>query len=296
MSASPHLWIDWKLAGRRMRRETAARFVVYLLLAFCFLLLLFSGGTNRFLSAQWTVTAVLRPGVADQEGEGIARKVADLPPAISAVYRSPEQAWEEFSARYPGLGSLRSAGENPLPGYVEIRLRHDRLSQAGMDEIESALRPLPHVERLLSGGDAMPRLLRAKRWVNAILWGGLGFLCAVFFLHFVLQERSRAAALAPDFAFLEERGMQAGRIAAGRAAGAALTAAALSVVAAGAAAAALYLLSTRFQVVRLVVGSAEEFLDPRYALPLAVFVILSAALPAAASLAGWRAAASAGRG
>jgi hypothetical protein len=292
MSGSSLAWIDWRLAGRSMRREAAARFAAFFVLALCFLVLLFSGGTNRFLSTQWTVTAVLRAGVADEEGEGIAGKVSGLAPVRSAAYRTPEEAWEEFSTRYPGLGSLRAAGENPLPGYVEIRLRHDRLSQAGIDEVESALEPLPQVERLLSGGDAMPRLLRMKRWANAILWGGLGFLCALFLLQFLLQERGKAAALAPDFAFLEERGVPGRRIAASRAAGTAATAALLSVTATGAAAVALHLLSIRFGAVRAAVGSAEEFVDHGYLLPLALFLFLSAALPGAASLAGWRAAAS----
>lgn len=295
MSGSSLLWIDWRLAGTRMRREAAARFTIFFFLALCFLVLLFSGGTNRFLSTQWTVTAVLRAGVADEEGEGIAGKVGALAPVRSAAYRTPEQAWEEFSAQYPGLGSLRAGGGNPLPGYVEIRLRQDRLTQAGIDEVESALRPLPQVDRLLSGGDAMPRLFRIKRWVNASLWGGLGLLCAIFFLQFVVQERAKAAALAPDFAFLEERGVPGGRIAASRAAGTAATAALLSVCAAGAAAAALHLLSLRFGAVRAAVGSAEELVDPGYLLPLALFPILSSALTGAASLAGWRAAASAER-
>lgn len=292
MSGSSLLWIDWRLARVRMRRETTARFTVFFFLALCFLVLLFSGGTNRFLSTQWTVTAVLRPGVADEEGEGIAGKVAGLPSVRSAGYRTPEQAWEEFSAQYPGLGSLRAAAENPLPGYVEIRMRPDRLSQAGIEEVESALRPLPQVERLLSGGDAMPRLFRVKRWVNAILWGALGFLGALFFLQFALQERARAAALAPDFAFLEERGIPGGRIAASRAAGTAVTAALLSVAGTAAAAAVLHLLSLRFGPVRDAVGSAEEVVDPGYLLPMALFLFLSAALPGAASLVGWRVAAS----
>lgn len=295
MSPSSLLWIDWRLAGGRMRREAAARFAAFCLVAAGFLFLLVSGGTNRFLSSQWTVTAVLRPGVADEEGEGIARKVADLPPVTAAVYRSPEQAWEEFSAEYPGLDSLRTSGASPLPGYVEIRLRPERLDQAGIDEVASTLRPLPQVEKLLSGGDAMPRLLHVKRWVNATLWGGLGLLGFLVFVCFVVQERSRATLLAPDFVFLEERGVHGGRIRASRAAGAAATAAVLSAAATGAAGALLYLLSSRFPTARLVVGSVDELVDPGHLPPLALFLLLSVALSAAASLAGWRSAASAGR-
>lgn len=289
MSGPLPLWIDWKLAGMRMRRESALRFVTLLLLSFLFLVLLLSGGTNRVLSGQWTITALLRSGVSDEEGEGLARKVVALPSALGAAYRSPQQAWEEFSAQVPGLEPLRSGGGNPLPGYVEITLRHDRLSEAGMEEVLAALRPLPQVERLLSGGEAMPRLFRWKRIANGILWGGFGFLALLFFVGFVLQERARAAALASDFAFLRERGTPGGRIAAGRAAGAALAAFLMTLAAGGLAAASLYLLSGRFRAVRLGVGSPEDAAEPAYLLPVALFLLAPAALAAAASFIGWRA-------
>lgn len=289
MSGPLPLWIDWKLAGTRMRRETALRFVVLFFFSFVFLVLLLSGGTNRYLSGQWTITALLRPGVSDEEGEGLARKVADLPPALAAVYRTPQQAWEEFSAQYPGLETLRSGGGNPLPGYVEITLRHDRLSEAGMEEVLSVLRPLSQVEKLLFGGDAMPRLFRWKRIANGILWGGFAGFALLMFVGFVLQERARAAALASDFAFLRERGVPGGRIAAGRAAGAALAAFLLTLAAGSLAAASLYLLSDRFRAVRVGVGSPGDAADPAYLLPVALFLLAPAALAAAASLAGWRA-------
>lgn len=289
MSGPLPLWIDWKLAGRRMRRESALRFVALLFLSFVFLVLLFSGGTNRYLSGQWTITALLRPGVSDEEGEGLARKAAALPSALGAAYRSPQQAWEEFSAQYPGLETLRSGGGNPLPGYVEITLRHDRLSEPGMEEILSALRPLSQVERLLYGGDAMPLLFRWKRIANGVLWGGFGVLALLFFLGFVLQERARAAALSSDFAFLRERGTPGGQIARGRAAGAALAAFLLTLAAGSLAAAFLSLLSGRFRAVRLGVGSPEDAADPAYLLPVALFLLAPAALAATASLLGWRA-------
>lgn len=289
MTASTLLWIDWKLAGKRMRREAAVRFVALFLLCFCFLVLLFSGGTDRFLSRQWTVTALLRSGVSDEEGEGLAAKVAVLPPVLEAVYRNPQQAWEEFSARYPGLEPLRSGVGNPLPGYVEITMRHDRLTEYGMEEVLSALRPLPQVETLLSGGEAMPRLFRWKRIANGILRGGFGFLVLLLFLGFVYQDRERSVLLGADFLFLRDRGVTGGRIAAGRAAGAAVTALFLAIAACAGAAASLYRLSGRFHAVRVAVGTAGELLDPVWIFPIVLYLLMVGALAGVASLIGGRA-------
>lgn len=288
MTASSLLWVDWKLAGRRMRREAAVRFVALFLLSFCFLVLLFSGGTDRFLSRQWTVSALLRPGVSDEEGEGLAAKVAALPTVLEAVYRTPQQAWEEFSARYPGLEPLRSGGGNPLPGYVEITMRHDRLSEEGMEEVLSVLRPLQQVETLLSGGRAMPRLFRWKRIVNGILLGEFVFLMVLLFLGLVYQERGRSVLLGTDFLFLRDRGVAGGRIAAGRAAGAAMTALVLATAACAGAAVFLYRLSGRFHAVRVAVVSAEELLDPAWILPIVLYLLAVGAMAGAASLIGGR--------
>ncbi len=288
MTGTSLWWIDWKLAGGRMRREAAVRFVALVLLSFCFLVLLVSGGTDRFLSREWTITALLRSGISDEEGKGLAAKIAALPPVIGAVYRTPEQAWEEFLERYPGLESLRSDRGNPLPGYVEITMRPDRLTEEGMEEVLSVLRPLSQVETLLSGGEAMPRLFRWKRIANGLLQGGVGFLLVLLFLGFVHQERGRSILLASDFRFLRDRGIPGGRIAAGRAAGSALVVLLLAVAACAAAAAFLYGLTVRFSAVRVVVGSPEDLLDPGSIVPVVLYLLAVAAVAGMASLLGGR--------
>lgn len=288
MTVSSLLWVDWKLAGRRMRREAAVRFVALFLLSFFFLVLLSSGGTDRFLSRHWTVTALLRSGVSDEEGEGLAGKVAALPAVRDAVYRSPQQAWKEFSARYPGLEPLRSSGESPLPGYVEIAMRHDRLSEEGMEEVLSALRPLPQVETLLSGGESMPRLFRWKSIANGMFRAGFGFLVLLLFLGFVYQERGRSVLLGGDFRFLRDRGVPGGRIASGRAAGAAVASLFLALAACAAAAALLLWLSVRFSAVRGVVGSVEDLLDPARAVAVVLYLLAVGVLAGAASFLGGR--------
>ena len=288
MTVSSLLWVDWKLAGRQMRRESAVRLVALYLLSFGFLVLLCSGGTNRFLSGYWTVTALLRPGVSDEEGEGLAEKVAALPPVKGAVYRNPEQAWEEFSGRYPGLEPLRSGQGSPFPGYVEITLRPDRLSEERMEEVLGALRPLPQVETLLSGGEAMPRLFRWKAIANGILRAGFVFLAFLLFLGFVYQERGRSVLLGADFLFLRDRGVTGRRIASGRAAGAALTTLFLAIAASVVAAASLLWLSGRFHAVRTVVGPPGELLDPVWIVPIVLYLLSAGALAGVASLLGGR--------
>lgn len=288
MNGSALWWVEWKLAGRRMRREAAVRFAALLLLSLCFLSLLGSGGTDRFLAREWTITALLRAGVSEEEGQGLAGKVATLPPVRDAVYRTPEQAWEEFSERYPGLEALRSGRENPLPGYVEIALKPGRLTEEGMEEVLSALRPLPHVEALLYGGESMTRLFRWKRIANGFLAGGFGFLLFLLFLGFLHQERGRCLLLESEFRFLRDRGVARGRIEAGRAAGASLAALLSAIASCAAAGALLYGMAARFPAVRVVVGPPEELLDPARILPVALYLLAVVALAAGASWLGGR--------
>ena len=156
---------------------------------------------------------MLRAEVPPAEAEGLTRKVAALPPVRSAAYRDPEAAWKEFLRAYPGLDPLRGAGGNPMPGYIEIRIRPDRLTGADVDLVASALRSVPLVEQVLAGEEWLPRLLRAGRLASWVGWGIFGAFLAGFFLVGRLQERARAVALAGDFAFLAERGVPAGRLA-----------------------------------------------------------------------------------
>lgn len=290
MSVPSSWWIDWKLAPGAVGREAAGRLVLFLFLGACFLALVLSGGVDRFLSGQWTITAVLRLSVPEAEGRGIAAKVSGLPAVASALYRGPEDAWKEFTAAYPGLESLRAAGGNPLPGYVEIRLRPDRLSEKAVASVEAALRPLPQVEELLTGGKWAPRLLRTKRWVNAAFWAGFGLLGAAFFAIFIVQEKARAVLHAADFAFLAERGASSRGVALRRAAAASLCGGGLALVSIGAAAGAFLLLDARYSLFRAVVGPPLEILAPDAIIFLVAFLLSAALLSGAASLIGWRAA------
>ena len=282
-------WIDWRLHGGAMRRETAVRFLLCFLAALYFLAMLLSGGVDRFLSGQYAITAILRAGVPDEEGTGIAGKVAALPQVREAQYRDPEKAWAEFLAAYPQLESIRGDGRNPLPGYVEIRLRPGWMSEEGIAGVRAALEPVSQVEKILTGGEVMQGLLRMKRWANALLWSGFALVCVVFAAILVLQEKARAARLLPDVSFLADRGVPEGRIASMRTAGAIITGGLVSLLATGLSLAVLHLGARHLPLVPVTIGSGEELLRAGILLPAGIFLLFAAMLQGIASLAGWRA-------
>jgi len=291
LSERPSLWwIDWRLSRDPLVRETIGRFLYFCLLGFALLSLLLSGGVSRFLADRYAITAVLRAEVPSAEAEGLARKAAALPQVRSATYRDPDAAWKEFLLAYPGLDPLRGAGENPLPGYIEIRIRPDRLTGEDVDLVASALRAVSQVERVLTGEDWLPRLLRAGRLAFWACWGIFGAFLAGFFLVARLQERARAVALATDFAFLAERGVSAGRLAFLRAAGAAISGFLLAAAGTAAGGGALFLSLRKFPFLERVIGPAADLLLPGTVASAVLFSIGAALLCAAASLLGWSAA------
>jgi len=291
LSERPSLWwIDWRLSRGPLVREAIGRFLFFCLLGFAFFSMLLSGGASRFLADRYAITAVLRAGVPSAEAEGLARKAAALSPVRSAVYRDPEAAWKEFLRAYPGLDPLRGAGGNPMPGYIEIRIRPDRLNGADIDLVASALRPVPLVEQVLAGDEWLPRLLRAGRLAFWVGWGVFGTFLAGFFLVGRLQERARAVALAADFDFLTERGVPAGRLAFFRAAAAAVSAFLLAASGTAAGGGALFLCLRKFPFLEGVVGPPSDLLLPRTVAAAALFSFGVALLSAAASLLGGRAA------
>lgn len=291
MSESPPLWwIDWRLSRGSLARETIGRFLFFCLLGSVLLSLLLSGGVSRFLSERYAITAVLRAEVPSAEAEGLARKIAALPPVRSAVYRDPEAAWKEFLLAFPGLGPLRGIAGNPMPGYIEIRIRHDRLTGADVDFVASTLRSVSHIEQVLAGEGWFPRLLRAGRIASWLCWGIFGAFLAGFFLVARLQERARAIALAGDFAFLAERGVLASRLAVLRAAAAAVSGFLLAAAGTAAGGGALFLLLREFPYLEGVIGPPSDLLLPRTVVAVFLFSCGAALISAAVSLLGWRAA------
>jgi hypothetical protein len=291
LSGKPSLWwIDWRLSRGSLVLETIGRFLFFCLLGFALLSLILSGGVNRFLADRYAITAVLRAEVPLAEAEGLARKIAALPPVRSAAYRDPEAAWKEFLRAYPGLDPPPGDGRNPMPGYIEIRIRPDRLTGADVALVASALRSVSHIEQVLAGEEWLPRLLRSGRFASRACWGILGAFLAGFFLVGRLQERARAVALAGDFAFLAERGVPAGRLAFFRAAGAAFSGFLLAAAGTAAGGGALFLSLRTFPFLEGVIGPPSDLLLPRTVAAAVLFSLGAALLSGAASLLGWRAA------
>ena len=290
MSEPSLLWIDWRLAPRHSMRDSLWRVAFLTLAAFGLLVLLLSGGADRFLASRYAITAVLRSPVPPGEGEGLTRKVAGLYPVRSAVYKDPEAAWKEFLLAYPGLDSLRVAGGSPVPGYIEIRLRPERLTAADVGQVTSALRPVPTVEKVLAGEDILPGLLRVRRWAAALAWGIFGAFAALVSLLFLLQERIRANILSADLAFLEGRGVAGGRLAVSRAAGAALSSLFLAVIGVAVSGAALRYLLVRYPSLESLVGPPADLLLQGTVAAVAGYLLCAASLAAVFSLLGFRAA------
>jgi len=283
-------WIDWRLSRGSLVRETIGRFLFFCFLGFAFLSLLLSGGASRFLAERYAVTAVLRAEVPSAEAEGLARKIAALPPVRSAAYHDPEAAWKEFLLAYPGLDPPRGAGGNPMPGYIEIRIRPGRVTAADVDLVASALRSVFQVEQVLAGEEGFPGLLRAGRLASWACRGIFGAFLAGFFLVCRLQERARAGALAGDFAFLAERGVPAGRLAFFRAASASVSGFLLAAAGTAAGGGGLFLTLRTFPFLERVIGPPSDLLFSRTVAAVVIFSFGAALLSAAASLLGWRAA------
>jgi cell division protein FtsX len=284
------LWIDWRLARGATLRDSILRFLFVAPAAFAFLVLLLSGGAARFLASRYAITAVLRTPVPQGEGEGLAGKVAGLPSVRDAFYRDPEAAWKEFLLAYPGLDSLRASGGNPLPGYIHIRMRPERLTRADVEQVTAALRSVPIVEKVLAGEERLPRVLLAKRYAAAIGWGVFGAFAAVFLVILFLQERGRASELADDFEFLRERGVPASRPAASRAAGGAIVASLTAVAGLILSGASLRYLLLRYPPLEQFVGPPGDLLLPGTVQASAAFILCIAVLAGGSSLLGSRAA------
>ncbi len=289
MSTPSLWWIDWRLAPGKTFGSALSRCAALLVLGVAFLALLLSGGVDRFLADRWVITAVLGPAVSPEEGRGIARKVAAFSSVRDTTYKDPEAAWKEFLAAYPGLEALRSAGGNPLPGYVEIRMRPEALNASEIGHVTAVLRPLPQIEKILIGGEALPVLLRAKRWINGVLWGSFAFAAFLVASLVHLQEKGRAVDLAADFAFLTGRGVTGRALSFRRAGGAAMTGIVLSALALAGASGALHAVGKALPGVAAAVGPVRDLLATERLLAAGGFVLAVAAISGMASLLAWRA-------
>jgi FtsX extracellular domain len=280
--------VDRHLGGRRLAGQYVVRWIFLFTLAGVLLTVLLSAGIGRLLSSEYAITAVLRDSVSPDDAEGLARKAAALPPVLSARYRAPLEAWKEFQRAYPGLESLAESGRNPLPGYIEVRIRPRSFTMADLNLVISALRPLASVETVLAGEEYLPRLVRAEAYAAAVAWGTFGAAVAAFFLVCLLQEQVRALSLAEGFRFLADRGVSRRRLALSRAGRAAISGVLLAAAAAAAAGCGIYVLLGRFAFLERAIGSPDDLLTRRVAAAVIAFALGAGLLSAGSSLLAWR--------
>ena len=267
--------------------QSSGRFALLFVMACAFLLLLLSLGASRYIASNYIITALLKESVSDEEAIGLARQISALSPVRHAEYLDSAASWKEFIRAYPGVESISSIEGNPLPGYIEIRMRHDQFTQANIRTVTSALKPLEQVDKVLAGEEFLREAFKVKRVLGAFFLGGFALFVALFFAICRLQERIRCAALAGDFEFMRGRGVTQKRIACSRAAGAAVLGGLLAVAAVCIAALFLNLLVGKYPLLANVVGPQEELFSALTTTAAGVFVLVAAVLFAGASLLGW---------
>lgn len=288
MKFVPMAFIDWRLARGRMVRETAGRLPALFALALALLALVHSGGLDRYLSEQWVVTAVLKLHVPPAQGEGLAERLRGHEAVKRAEYRDSEAAWKETVAAYPGIEALRSeGGANPVPGYLEIRIRPDRLDPADVHSLESTLAAVPQVEKVILGSGSLSSLFRVRAVAALLFWSAFGVVSLLVFALVAVQEGARASDLLPEFRYLSQRGASGTLLAPARA----LAAAATGFVAAAASLLLAWPVLGRLAALKALapaLAPASEIPGSLLRLPVLLFPVAAAAAFAAASWLGWR--------
>ena len=280
-------WIDWRLAGRMTALQSFGRFVLLFVMAVAFLSFLLSSGSARYITSNYVITALLKESVSGEEATGLTKRIAALSPVRQAEYRDPAASWKEFIRAYPGVESISGVEDNPLPGYIEIRIRHDQFTQEDIRTVTSALKPLEQVDKVLIGEESLREIFKIERALNVFFIGGFALLVALFFVICRLQERIRCAVLAGDFEFLRGRGVMETRIACSRAAGAAVLGGFLAAVAVGVSVVVLNFLVGKYPFLVNVVGPREELFLASTVNAAGVFVLFAAVMFVGASLLGW---------
>ena len=281
------LFIDWRLAGRMTALQSLGRFALLFIIAMVFLSLLQSAGGARFIASKYNITALLKESVSEEEAAGLARQIAELAPVSHAEYRDSDASWKEFIRAYPGVEPVLDSGNNPLPGYVEVRISRDRFNPEDVDMVISALKPLAQVDKVLAGEEFLPKVFKVMRVSKMLFIGGFALLAALFFVICRLQERILSGALAGDFEFLAGRGVARKKIMGFRAMGAAFSGALLATAAFAAAVAVLNVIIGKYPSLAYIIGPGEELFSQPLAVALGVFVLLAAFFFAGASLSGW---------
>jgi cell division transport system permease protein len=136
--------------------------------AFGLLLRNMEGLLDRF-GDDLELSAFLEAGLPEGERLALLRRAGGLEGVEGVRLVSEAEALARFrSGVAQGAAFLEGLDANPLPASLEVRLRPERRSGAGMREVAAALAALPGVEEIASGQDWVEGYLRALSLVRAL--------------------------------------------------------------------------------------------------------------------------------
>lgn len=123
------------------------------------------------LREDFRVVAALESGV-DAERRGVAEeRLLALPGTESAAYVSAEEAIERLSSRDPSLPqSVAVVGENPIPGFFEVKIVGDHVAQvADWVKAAEAVPELSEISYSAPAARAIVQLQFYARWLALVL-------------------------------------------------------------------------------------------------------------------------------
>jgi cell division transport system permease protein len=136
--------------------------------AFALLLRNMEGLLDRF-GDDLELTAFLEAGLPEAERRALVARAGALAGVEGVRLVSEAEALERFrSGVAQGAAFLEGLDANPLPASLEIRLRPERRSGAGMRALAAELAALPGIEEIASGQDWVEGYLRALALVRAL--------------------------------------------------------------------------------------------------------------------------------
>ena len=123
---------------------------LFLVGAFYLVVVNMEGMLERF-GQDLTVTAYLEDGLETAETEVLMQTFREVSVVEEVTLIDKDQALERFRTMTGGAALLEGIAENPLPASLEMRLRPDDRSLAGISVLEAAVVGLPGIAELRHG-------------------------------------------------------------------------------------------------------------------------------------------------
>jgi hypothetical protein len=161
--------LEWRLASGKKFRALLVKFPMILFLVTLFLLIYFPGGLDGYLSYVWRVTVFLDKGVSPKVGSIYAERLERLRFIEKASYIPEEDVWKDFLSFSGGKGKIDKIIKNPLPSYIEVRLRKDHLDGDTLKKLITIVKKESITRDVIYGGDGFHRMVRAKKYLKGFL-------------------------------------------------------------------------------------------------------------------------------